>query len=77
MRPTNFYDIFGLQADGYCRVQRVGGKFVLVYEGRSGRIEQHICTYTQGRAHLLTGSLMATRKSCACSAIGEKASRII
>ena len=28
-------------------------------------------------AHLLTGSLIATRKSCACSAMGEKASRII
>lgn len=28
-------------------------------------------------AYLLTGSLMAVKKSCACSAIGEKASRMI
>jgi len=29
------------------------------------------------KTHLLTGSLIATRKSWACSAIGEKPSRMI
>jgi len=38
-----------------------------------------ICTLVDGDgfAHLVTGSLIATRKSWACSAIGEKASTII
>lgn len=76
---TNFYYVLGLETYRHRSVKRVRCKFVFVDECGSEKVVY--CRKLQHEraehAYLLTGSLIATRKSCACSAMGENASRMI
>ena len=61
---TNIYYIFGLKPNRDGGVERVGSELVLVNEGRSNGL--CLTTYVHRKssnAYLLTGSLMATKKS--------------
>lgn len=62
---TNFYDIFGLESDGHRSVEGVRRELVLVDECWSNRfLSNRLFTRHEfSSAYLLTGSLMATRKS--------------
>ena len=62
---TDFDYVFCLKSYRYGRVQRVRSELVFVDKGWSGNnnIDWYIHTKAHTKAHLLTGSLIATRKS--------------
>ena len=82
---TNFYNILRLKPNRDGSVQRIRSELVFVDKRRSKWINNMILFRKlptiqrkgEQEAYLLTGSLIATRKSWACSAMGEKASRMI
>lgn len=82
MNETDFNNVLRLESDGDGGVERVRGKLIFVYKRRSKDMKKDnmytsLCLWRALHAHLLTGSLMAMRKSCAWSAMGENASRMI
>ena len=74
---TDFNDIFRLKPNRNSGVQGVGCEFVFMNKRWSGGLCNPLIHELTTGTYLLTGSLMAVRKSWACSAIGEKASRIM